>query len=129
MLKVFNKPALTRRQRFTKAILSGSLFTLLAIVLNIVLIKVFHLYFVILYLAIGLGVGYVIQHFGKGVQVQFSILAAGLTAVCIIICDLVAYDFNLFSLLSSFTDSYNTLFALGYRIAGVYLAYSNARVV
>ena len=53
MFKAFNKPALTRRQRFTRAILFGSLATFLITILNIVLIKAFHLYFVILYVAIG----------------------------------------------------------------------------
>ncbi|MGI6608584.1 MAG: hypothetical protein ACOX1F_06415 [Erysipelotrichaceae bacterium] len=129
MFKAFNKPALTRRQRFTKAVVFGGLFTLLVTILNIILIKVLHLHFDILYLAIGFGIGYVIQYFGKGVQIQFSILAAVLTAVCILICDLVAFDFNIPYYLSIFTSGYDTLFALGYRIAGVYFAYRNARVV
>ncbi|MDI9541023.1 MAG: hypothetical protein QM204_06085 [Bacillota bacterium] len=129
MFKAFNKPALTRRQRFTRAILFGSLATFLITILNIVLIKAFHLYFVILYVAIGWVIGNAIQYFGKGVQIQFSILAAVLTAVCILICDLVAYDFNIAFYLSSFTGGYDTIFELGYRVAGVYLAYVNARVV
>ncbi len=129
MFKAFNKPALTRRQRFTRAILFGSLFTLLITILNVILIKVFHLYFVILYLPIGLAIGNVIQYFGKGVQIQFSILAAVLTAACILFCDMVAYDFNITYYLSTFTGGYDTLFDIGYRVAAGYFAYSSARVV
>jgi len=129
MFKAFNKPALTRRQRFTRAIIFGSLITLLVTVLNIVLIKVFYLYFIILYLPIGLAIGNVIQYFGKGVQIQFSILAAALTILSIFVCDMVAFDFNVAYYLSSYTDGYDTLFALGYRVAAVYFAYNSARVV
>ena len=129
MFKAFNKPALTRRQRFTRAIIFGSLITLLVTVLNIVLIKVFYLYFIILYLPIGLAIGNVIQYFGKGVQIQFSILAAALTILSILVCDMVAFDFNVAYYLSSYTDGYDTLFALGYRVAAVYFAYNSARVV
>ncbi len=129
MFKAFNKPALTRRQRFTRAILFGSLFTLLITIVNIILIKVFHLYFVILYLPIGLAIGNIIQYFGKGVQIQFSILAAVLTAVCILVCDLVAFNFDIGFYLSTFTGGYDTLFDIGYRVAAVYFAYSSARVV
>ena len=129
MFKAFNKPALTRRQRFTRAIIFGSLITLLVTVLNIVLIKVFYLYFIILYLPIGLAIGNVIQYFGKGVQIQFSILAAALTILSILVCDMVAFDFNVAHYLSSYTGVYDTLFALGYRVAAVYFAYNSARVV
>ena len=130
MFEVFNKPALTRRQRFIRAIISGCLFTLLVTILNLILIKVYYLYFVILYLAIGLCIGYVIQYFGKGVQIQFSILAAILATACILVCDLVAYDFNLTYLLRTFTvGGSEVLFSIGYRVVGIYLAYSNARVV
>ncbi len=129
MFKAFNKPALTRRQRFTRALIFGSLFTILMTVLNVVLIKVFHLYFVILYLPIGLVIGNVIQYFGKGVQIQFSILAAVFTVVCILVCDMVAYNFDMAYYLSTFTGGYDTLFDIGYRVAAVYFAYSSARVV
>lgn len=129
MFKAFNKPALTRRQRFTKAIIFGSLITLLITIVNIVLIKVFHLYFVILYLPIGLAIGNAIQYFGKGVQIQFSILAAALTVLCILVCDMVAFGFDISYYLTSYTGGYDTLFAIGYRVAAVYFAYNSARVV
>ncbi|MDO4378734.1 MAG: hypothetical protein Q4C64_06255 [Erysipelotrichia bacterium] len=130
MLKVFNKNALTRKQRFSKAILFGCLATLLAVVLNLILIKVFYVYFSILYLAIGLGIGYCIQYFGRGVQIQFSLLAAGLTLLTIIICDLTAFNFDVRSILTSLTSyGLDSLIDLAYRIVGIYLAFRYARVV
>lgn len=130
MLKVFNKAALTRKQRFTKAIFFGCLATVLITGLNIVLIKVFDLYISFLYLLVGVGIGYCIQYFGKGVQIQFSLLAVGLTLFVILISDAIAYDFAFKDLIYDLTSyGISSLWGLGYRIAGLYLAYRYARVV
>ena len=130
MLHVFNKQALTKKQRFSKAIVFGVLATIIAVILELVLIKVFHVFFDITYLLIGFGIGYAIQYFGKGVQVQFSILAVVLTLIVILLCDLIVYDFDLSYVLANIaSNGTDSLFSLAYRIFALYLAYRYARVV
>ncbi len=130
MLQIFNKKALTRKQRFSRALLFGLLATLLAILIEYILIKVFHVYFSILFLAIGLGIGYCIQYFGKGVQIQFSLLASILTFIVILVSDLIAFGFDFTSILANISQyGSDSLFELAYRIGSIILAYRYARVV
>jgi len=129
MLKIFNKPALTRRQRFERAIIVGVAAAVLAIAINAFLIYEVGYILSVAYIAYGFGIGYAIQYFGKGVQVQFSLLAAGLTILVIIVGDLMAFGSfaGIIGVLSQFGSG--SIWEIGYRIAGIVLAYLNARIV
>jgi len=128
MLKVYNKTALTRHERFTKALLFGGAAALAAIAIDAILLKVFNVFFPVIYIGFGYGIGYAIQYFGHGVQIRFSILAAVLTAVTMLTCDLIAYPPNV--LLSELTAyGIDSLLMWGYRAVGLYLAWRYARII
>ena len=128
MLKVYNKNALTRHERFQNAIVVGALTAIGCLVLSYVLINVYHVYFSIIFIAIGYVIGYMIQKYGKGVQPKFSLLAGGLTlAVCLII-EFMMYG-SLQGIISNLTADVYSLLELIYIGAGCYLAYTNARIV
>ena len=88
MLKIYNKNAITRQQRFNNAVVVGVGTSLLCVLASILLINYVDFYPTILFLAIRYGIGYAIQKFGRGVQKHFSYLAAGLAAVTILIIEL-----------------------------------------
>ncbi len=129
MFKIYNTKAITRQQRFKNAIVVGAAAFALFLIVWFVILNVFHVYFPLLYVAFGLGMGYAIQYFGKGVQIQFSILAAGLTLLLLLVCDLMAFG-SISRLLGLFAEAGTTaLFEIGYRALGLYLAFTTARVV
>ena len=127
-MKVFNTRALTRKQRFTKALLTGIACAAAAIIILYILFNVFGLYMSLLYVAVGFGIGMAIQYFGRGVQIQFSLLAAGLTLAVIVIVDLLTIGLdNAMAYLTQF--GLDSLWEIGYRAAAIYLAYRYSRVV
>jgi hypothetical protein len=127
-MKVFNTRALTRKQRFTKALLTGGACAAAAIIILYILFNVFGLYMSLLYVAVGFGIGMAIQYFGRGVQIQFSLLAAGLTLAVIVIVDLLTIGLdNAMAYLTQF--GLDSLWEIGYRAAAIYLAYRYSRVV
>jgi len=129
MFKIYNTKAITRQQRFKNAIVVGAAAFVLFLIVWFVILNVFHVYFPLLYVAFGFGMGYAIQYFGKGVQIQFSILSAGLTLLLVLVCDLMAFG-SISRLLGLFAEAGTTaLFEIGYRVLGLYLAFTNARVV
>jgi len=98
--------------------------------------------FSVVYIGIGWFIGYVIQKYGRGVQVKFSILAAVLAALCFILADLFGYvglqlllqPITLIQLIFRIIPTYlqpniSGLLGLAFRALGVYMAYSNARIV
>ena len=138
MLKVFNTHALTSNQRFNRAILVG-LPTALLLAIGYGLILRF---IPIVYIAIGWAIGFVIQKYGRGVQPKFSLLAAGLTIGCILLGDLIAfYGLIIFAypltliqsivpvILYNLQTNPTILLGLLFKAIGVYMAYTNARIV
>ena len=128
-MKIFNKAALTRKQRFSRAVLVGCGCALLAIGIILLLGLQFSLYLSLLYMAVGFGIGYAIQYFGKGVQIQFSLLAAGLTIAVMLVCDwvLLGGPVNIISALTEY--GLNSLWEIAYRVVAIFLAYRYSRVV
>ena len=142
MYKVYNKRAITRQERFKNALIYGIGATVLITAAYGLLSSFLFVELQIVYLSCGYAIGYLIQKYGRGVQVQFSILAAVLAIFCFVIGDLIswfgfeallnpglwpmAFQFIFSSYLST---SISSLLSLAFRVGGVYLAYVNARVV
>ena len=141
MLKVFNVSALTQKQRFGKAVLFGSLTSLGLALVYIIINRTLAIEFFYVYLAIGYLIGFSVMKSGRGVQLKFSILAAVLCFLTILLGDLLTnypHAFNaperlgylLLSLFSSYGDiSFDSLLSIGFRVAAVGLAWQKARVV
>ena len=128
-MKIYNTNALTRKQRFQNAAVVGAAAFIAFLVIWMVVLNVIGVYFPLLYVAFGFGMGYLIQRFGKGVQIQFSILSAGLMLVLLLICDLMTFG-SVKHLIQLFADAGITaLFEIGYRVLAVYFAFINARVI
>lgn len=90
-MKIYNTKALTRNERMVRGIIAGLIAAIgCGLILGYVL-QFVEITFNIMYLAVGYGVGYAIRTYGKGVQVQFSILGAVLTFVGLLIADVIGY--------------------------------------
>ncbi len=138
MLKVFNTHALNSKQRFARAILVGSVTALvLALVYGLIFRSI-----PIVYIGIGWVIGMAIQKYGRGVQPKFSYLAAGLMVVCILLGDLLGF-FGIGILLNpvalvqfiipvitfNFQSNPSILIGLMFKVFGIYMAYTKARIV
>ncbi|MBE6114108.1 MAG: hypothetical protein E7191_03415 [Erysipelotrichaceae bacterium] len=139
-MKIYNKSALTRNQRFVKAVLYGIPATLvIAIVLGF-LLNIMPIQFEIMFLGVGYAIGYVIRTYGRGVQTRFSILGAVLCAVAIILADAMAiggiwgmlnpylWMISVMNYFSSLTSLWGIL-GLVFRIGAVATAYEQSRIV
>ena len=128
MLKVYNKSAITRKQRFSNALVVG----LGAALVSVLAIFLFHrmgFFLDIFYVVAGYGIGYVICRYGKGVQIQFAVLALVLTIAVILIGDgLLMGGLTIFKLYFAMTDPIETLFFIGYRVAACIIAWSTSRI-
>ena len=138
MYKVSNTRAITRKQRFYKALLFGIPASILlglayGILQSLLPVSIYYLFVLVGYL-----IGEVVKNFGRGVQIYFSILGAVLAVVSFIIADIYSYygfyGFIPAHLPQSLATVFTTLFAfpnLGilFRAAGIYVAFSNSRVV
>lgn len=142
MLKVYNKRALTRNQRFVKALLYGGAATVAAIIAYAIISSILPFELSLLYVGFGYGIGYVIRTFGKGVQPRFSILGAVLMAICFLIGDAIVMagwsvllnpvalvTFTLNNLGYLIGGGINGLLGLAFRLAGVYFAFVESRIV
>lgn len=142
MFKVYNKRAVTRQERFQKALLYGILATLLITLVYGLLTRLLHIEFSVVYLLVGYSIGTIIQKYGRGVQIQFSILAACLAAFCFLFGDMIAWfgfevlftpalwSFAIRAILSNyFNIGINSLLSLLFRVGGIYLAYTSARIM
>lgn len=143
MLKIYNKQALTRNERFIRAVVYGVGATAGLTVLYGILSALLRIEFSVVYLAFGYAIGTVIRKLGRGVQVRFSVLAAVLAAICFVLGDMISMvGFSVFTngfgffflvfrvaLQSLLGTSMNALLALLFRIGGIALAYSSARFV
>ena len=142
MLKVFNTRALNSNQRFSRALIVGIPTALAAAILYGLISPMIRFEFSVVYVGIGWGLGILIQKFGRGVQPKFSILAAVLAALCFILGDLISYVgvgilFNpilliqliFLNLPAYLQTNLNALLGTAFRVLGVYMAYTNARIV
>lgn len=142
MLKVFNSHAISRNQRFLKAILWGVPTALLTGIGYGIISYISPFEFSIVYIGIGYLIGYVIKNKGRGVHMRFSILAACLAILAILIGDVLSFfgpeafgsiDSMLFAFSTTImlwlSANIGTLISLLFRVAGVYFAYTNSRIV
>lgn len=139
-MKIYNTKALTRNQRFQKALLYGIPATLaIAIGLGF-LLRIFPLQFEIVFLGVGYAIGYVIRTYGKGVQTRFSVLGAVLCAIAIILADSMAIGglmgminpglwlVVIMNYFSSLTSLWGVL-GIVFRVGAVAAAYEQSRIV
>lgn len=143
MLKIYNKDALTRNERFQNACVVGILTTLGLTIAYGILSNVLFLELQILYMAIGYLIGMSIQKAGRGVQVRFSVLGAICAFVCFFVGDIISifgfsalftpsmYGIVLHSVISMWLGGMDvsTLLSLAFRVIGIYFAYVYARIV
>ena len=142
MLKVFNSHAISRNQRFLKAVLWGVPTALLTGIGYGLISNISPFEFSIVYIGIGYLIGYVIKNKGRGVHMRFSVLAACLAVLAILIGDVLSlFGPEAFSSIDSMLFAFSTtimlwlsanigtLISLLFRVAGVYFAYTNSRIV
>ncbi len=138
-MKIYNTRALTRNERMVKGLIAGIIAAIgCGIVLGCIL-RVVDITFNIMYLAVGYGVGYAIRTYGKGVQVQFSIMGAILTFISLMIADVIEYvgfvgllmpQAYVYAVIVLF--SINSIWALlnfAFHVGAVILGYEQSRIV
>ncbi|MDD2591613.1 MAG: hypothetical protein PHG99_05845 [Erysipelotrichaceae bacterium] len=143
MVKVYNRTALTKKQRFNNALIYG-IPTALGLGLAYgIIVSIIRVEFSIIFVGIGYLIGKVIAEKGRGVQTKFSILAAILALFSFLIADLIAiYGLRillfpqlipsaLFSILINWLNiaSFSGILGIIFRGVGIYYAYMNAKVV
>ncbi|MBQ9036555.1 MAG: hypothetical protein IJ115_03760 [Erysipelotrichaceae bacterium] len=130
MFKIYNSSAITRKQRFSNAIVVGLATAALCTLAFVLLFRLFSVYFGILFVAMGFAIGWMIQRYGKGVQIQFSILAVVLTLLAIFVSDMFIFGGNLPAILAFLASSgTGSLWQIGYRIFACIMAFQNARII
>ena len=127
MFKIYNKNAITRKQRLQNAIDCGSIAAVLCTVVLVVVFGMLGVYVPLLYVARGYVISWAIRKFGHGVQIQFSIQAVVLTAAVIVITDFTIFG-SIQNILSLYSGGINALWNIGYRAAALILAFQNARI-
>ena len=128
MLKIYNTNAITRKQRFSNALVTGIPAALLCLAVFWAVSNVIGVYMPVLFIPAGYFIAYVIQRFGKGVQIQFSVLAVVLTAAVIILGDFLTFR-NIQMILLLFTNGTSGLWNIGYRAVALLMAFTNSRVI
>ena len=145
MFQVFNKHALTRNQRFMRALLYGTLVSVGLCIAYGLISSLLSIEFSYAFVGIGYLIGLTIQKMGRGVHVKFSVLAAVLAVLTFVFADLIAwFGFGVFSSLEYFvfglktwvnlmmnfsTGGVSGLISLLFRGFGVIAAYQSARIV
>ena len=130
MLNVFNKTAITRNQRFKKALDLSISLTLVFLIAFVLIVNLFHFFPRLLYFAAAFCIAYVISNYGRGVQLRFSILGALCVFVLILVCDLyiVGFDFGYF-LADHLSFDFSAISLDLIEIFSIYYAFVNSRVV
>ena len=127
MFKIYNKNAITRKQRMQNAVICGSIAAVLCMAVMIFVFGMIGVYVPLLYVARGYVISWAIRKFGHGVQIQFSILAVILTARVIVITDFIIFG-SIQNVLALYSGGINALWNIGYRAAALILAFQNARI-
>ncbi|MGN1398694.1 MAG: hypothetical protein ACI4WG_01680 [Erysipelotrichaceae bacterium] len=130
MLNIFNKTAITRNQRFQKALILSIGLTVIFLLAFILIVNLFHFLPRLLYFAAAFCIAYVVSNYGRGVQLRFSVLAAVCVLVLIVVCDLyiVGFDFGYF-LSDHLSFDFSTISLDLIEIFSIYYAFTNSRVV
>ncbi len=142
MYKIFNTDVLSKNARFFRGLLAGSIAAIILAIAYGLLSSVLVTEFSLAFIGIGYLIGEAIKKFGRGVKIEFSILGAVLTALCIIFADIIGiYGFKaltnpeIFSIVFIryvriiFTTDINSLLSIAFRLAGIYYGYKNSRIV
>ena len=140
-MKVYNTDALTRNQRFIRALTYGIPTSLGIALIYGLIYRITHLgvVFNFVYVLMGMIIGSVICKYGRGVQLKFSILGAVLTFVAFFLGDLIATfgltifvtpELWVFATVSWFS-SLSGFYGLGFlfKLAGLYYGFVNSRIV
>lgn len=142
MIQIFNTHALTSQQRFTRAVIAGTIGAIVIAVVYGGLMQFINIESSLLLIAVGYGIAMVVQKAGRGVQQRFSILGAVLCVFAILIADIITY-FGFSALLNPtiwpacFTAlmqmylslSFSSLLSIIFRAAAVAVAYQYSRIV
>ena len=135
-MEIFNLRALSQKQRFNYAIVSGLLAAIVLGVLTGLIRQTINFSFI--GWAIGYGVAMTIKKLGRGVQVKFSVLGAIYAFIGILISDVVL-TFGLARVLDPsayltvitlvLKEDISSIVWLVYRLIAIYIAYNYSRVI
>lgn len=135
-MEIFNLRALSQKQRFNYAIVSGLLAAIVLGVLTGLIRQTINFSFIVW--AIGYGVAMTIKKLGRGVQVKFSVLGAIYAFIGILISDVVL-TFGLARVLDPsayltvitlvLNEDISSIVWLVYRLIAIYIAYNYSRVI
>ena len=137
MYKVSNTRAITRKQRFQRALLYAVPASIVIGILAGYINRLLPLEFEIVYIGVGYLIGEIIKEFGRGVQIHFAILGVVLTAVAFLIADIVMIftirgllpSALIYSVPTALSYVFSSILSLLFRAAGLYMAYNRSRVV
>ena len=139
MYRIYNSFKLNSNQRFLNALLYGIPTALGLGIAYVYISRILPITFSIVYVGIGYLIGMVIQKFGRGVQVKFSILGAVLAGVAFVLSDVVRYfglslnPIILYQAILIITQVYlgsiNGLINLLFFAWGIVTAYNKSRII
>lgn len=139
MYRIYNSFKLNSNQRFLNALLYGIPTALGLGIAYGYISRILPITFSIVYVGIGYLIGMVIQKFGRGVQVKFSILGAVLAGVAFVLSDVVRYfglslnPIILYQAILIITQVYlgsiNGLINLLFFAWGIVTAYNKSRII
>lgn len=139
MFRIYNSFKLNSNQRFLNALFYGIPTALGLGIAYGYISRILPITFSLVYVGIGYVIGMVIQKYGRGVQVKFSVLGAVLAAIAFILSDVVRYfglslnPIILYQAVIIITQVYlasiNGLINLLFFAWGIVTAYNKARIV
>jgi hypothetical protein len=139
MYRIYNSFKLNSNQRFLNALLYGIPTALGLGIAYGYISRILPITFSIVYVGIGYLIGMVIQKFGRGVQVKFSILGAVLAGIAFVLSDVVRYfglslnPIILYQAILIITQVYlgsiNGLINLLFFAWGIVTAYNKSRII
>lgn len=139
MYRIYNSFKLNSNQRFLNALLYGIPTALGLGIAYGYISRILPITFSIVYVGIGYLIGMVIQKFGRGVQVKFSILGAALAGIAFVLSDVVRYfglslnPIILYQAILIITQVYlgsiNGLINLLFFAWGIVTAYNKSRII
>lgn len=139
MYRIYNSFKLNPNQRFLNALLYGIPTALGLGIAYGYISRILPITFSIVYVGIGYLIGMVIQKFGRGVQVKFSILGAVLAGIAFVLSDVVRYfglslnPIILYQAVLIITQVYlgsiNGLINLLFFAWGIVTAYNKSRII
>lgn len=144
-MKVYNTGLLKNKQRFNIALLVGIIssivFGFLLAFIHVQFSSIISYFYSLLFVLVGMGIGYLIRYFGRGVEEKFCILAAVCTVIAILLSYffeamlLAGFDFSLFPFYIQYMNAQLFNFTI-YGIIrfmfiayAIYMAYYYARIV